>query len=66
VQQVFRGEELIFSDAGAVNTARSPAGEAITPAHQHIGARPAEVPSGIQGTLLLVTPSSPTASGRLT
>jgi hypothetical protein len=74
VQQV-RGEELhFFSDAGAVNQPRSPAGETTAPIHSsdtprpgHAYARAEEVLAGIQGTSLLherVSPSS--ALGRLT
>jgi hypothetical protein len=62
-----RGEELLFSDAGAVKVARSPAGEAATPTRQHTpNAGLAEVTSGIQGIVLLVTVSSRPAFGRLT
>ena len=75
MQQVFRGEELkFFSDAGAVNFTRSPAGEAPapipssdTPRPGHACARAEEVLAGIQGTWLLhERVSSQSASGRLT
>ena len=75
MQQVFRGEELkFFSDAGAVNVTRSPAGEAPapipssdTPRPGHACARAEEVLAGIQGTSLLhERVSSPPAVGRLT
>jgi hypothetical protein len=62
-----RGEEPLFSDAGAVNFSRSPAGEATTPARHGDTPAPAEVLAGIQGTSLLherVSVSS--APGRLT
>ena len=60
-----RGEELnFFSDAGAVTTTRSPAGEKTAPISQH-NAGP-EVPSGIQATVLLMTVSSDPALRRLT
>ena len=62
-----RGEELIFSDAGAVNCSRSPAGEATAPNHH--GDRPslAEVLAGIQGTSLPnERVSLHSATGRLT
>ena len=65
MHQVLRGEELFFSDAGAVNTSRSPAGEATAPTSQH-NAGQAEVTSGIQATVLLVTVSRHPAIGRLT
>ena len=48
-----RGEELFFSDAGAVNASRSPAGEATTPTRHGDSPSPAEVLAGIQGTSLL-------------
>lgn len=60
-----RGEELLFSDAGAVIATRSPAGEATAPTSQQNAGQP-EVPSGIQGKVLLVTVSHRPASGRLT
>jgi hypothetical protein len=75
VQQVLRGEELnFFSDAGAVNTTRSPAGEATAPIRSsdmprpgHATARAEEVFAGIQGASLLhERVSSQSASGRLT
>jgi hypothetical protein len=51
VQQV-RGEELnFFSDAGAVNVSRSPAGERTAPTHHSDS--PGKVLAGIQGTSLL-------------
>jgi hypothetical protein len=74
VQQV-RGEELnVFSDAGAVNQSRSPAGEITAPTHSsdtprpgHAYARAEEVLAGIQGASLLhERVSSPSAFGRLT
>ena len=53
MQQV-RGEELnFFSDAGAVNTSRSPAGEPIAPTRHGVMPSPEEVLPGIQGTSLL-------------
>lgn len=61
------GEELLFSDAGAVNFSRSPAGEAT--AFIHHGDTPplAEVLAGIQGpSLLCVTRELPPAIRRLT
>ena len=54
------GEELLFSDAGAVIDTRSPAGEVTAPIHSsdtprpgHAYARAEEVLAGIQGTSLL-------------
>ena len=62
-----RGEELLFSDAGAVNDSRSPAGEATTPTRHGDSPSPAEVLAGIQGTSLLhERVSSSSATGRLT
>ena len=74
MQQV-RGEELyFFSDAGAVNATRSPAGERTapirssdTPRPGHAYARAEEVLAGIQGTSLLhERVSPPSAFRRLT
>ena len=48
-----RGEELLFSDAGTVNSSRSPAGEATAPIHHGDSPSPAEVLAGIQGVSLL-------------
>jgi hypothetical protein len=62
-----RGEELFFSDAGAVNLSRSPAGEATAPTHHGEAPSPAEVLAGIQGTSLLYERASlHSAPGRLT
>ena len=68
MQQVFRGEELkFFSDAGAVNDSRSPAGEPTTPTRHGDSPFPAEVLAGIQGTSLLhERVSFSSATGRLT
>jgi hypothetical protein len=61
------GEELLFSDAGAVNFSRSPAGEATAPIHHGDSPSPAEVLAGIQGTSLLnATRELPPAIRRLT
>ena len=60
-----RGEELLFSDAGAVNPTRSPAGELTAPIHRSDS--PDEVLAGIQGTSLLhERVSSHPRTGRLT
>ena len=59
-----RGEELLFSDAGAVITSRSPAGELT--ARIHRSDSPEEVLSGIQGTSLRQRVSSHLRMGRLT
>ena len=66
MQQV-RGEELFFSDAGAVTISRSPAGEATAPIHHGDSPSPAEVLAGIQGASLLYERASlHSAPGRLT
>lgn len=60
-----RGEELLFSDAGAVNSSRSPAGELTAPVHRSDS--PEEVLPGIQGiSLLHERVSSDPRAGRLT
>ena len=62
-----RGEELLFSDAGAVNVSRSPAGEVTAPTHHGDAPSPAEVLAGIQGTSLRhERVSDHPATGRLT
>ena len=61
-----RGEELLFSDAGAVNFSRSPAGEVTAPITQRDVPSPAEALAGIQGTSLRHERVSPTPHGRLT
>jgi len=65
VQQV-RGEELFFSDAGAVTISRSPAGEATAPIHHGDSPSPAEVLAGIQAASLRATRELPPAIRRLT
>ena len=62
-----RGEELLFSDDGAVKVSRSPAGEPTTPTRHGDTPSLEEVLSGIQGTSLLhERVSSSSATGRLT
>jgi len=62
-----RGEELLFSDAGAVTVSRSPAGEVTAPIHHGDRPSPAEVLAGIQGTSLRhERVSFHSATGRLT
>jgi hypothetical protein len=66
VHQV-RGEELLFSDAGAVKYSRSPAGEVTAPITHSRVPSPAEVLAGIQGTSLRHERVSTTPrTGRLT
>jgi hypothetical protein len=61
----YRGEELFFSDAGAVTTTRSPAGEVTAPIRRSDS--PEEVLAGIQGASLRHECMSPgLRSGRLT
>ena len=61
-----RGEELLFSDAGAVKFSRSPAGEATAPIHHGDAPSPAEVLAGIQGASLRATRELSPAIRRLT